>query len=153
MCSGSMFVTTAMVAGKFINVPSDSSASTTIHSPPPNRALVPYALIIPPLTTVGSAFAQSKIAAIKEVVVVLPCVPPTAIDHLSRISSASISARRTIGIWFWRATISSGLFDLIAEDITTTPASPRFSPRWPIDTGMPIFFRRVTLVFWTISLP
>ena len=29
---------------------------------------------------------------------VLPCVPPTAIDHFSRISSASISARRTTGI-------------------------------------------------------
>ena len=33
-----------------------------------------------------------------QVVVVLPCVPPTAIDHFSRINSASISARRTTGI-------------------------------------------------------
>jgi hypothetical protein len=40
-CSGSMLVTTATSAGSFRNVPSDSSASTTIHCPSPMRALVP----------------------------------------------------------------------------------------------------------------
>ena len=36
-----MLVTTQMVAGSLTNVPSDSSASTTIQSPLPSRALVP----------------------------------------------------------------------------------------------------------------
>src|ERR1700737_1647385 len=53
--------------------------------------------MIPPLITVGSSPAVSSSAPMIEVVVVLPCVPAIAIDHLSRISSASISARRTTG--------------------------------------------------------
>jgi hypothetical protein len=36
-----MFVTIAMVAGRRLKVPSDSSASTTIHSPCPTRAFEP----------------------------------------------------------------------------------------------------------------
>ena len=40
-CSGSMLVTMATSAGSFRKVPSDSSASTTIHWPSPMRALVP----------------------------------------------------------------------------------------------------------------
>ena len=67
-----MLVTTAMVAGNLTNVPSDSSASTTIQSPLPKRALEPQALIMPPLITVGSSSAASSSAAIIEVVVVLP---------------------------------------------------------------------------------
>ena len=39
ICSGSILVTMAMVAGRRLKVPSDSSASTTIHSPSPLRAL------------------------------------------------------------------------------------------------------------------
>ena len=53
--------------------------------------------MMPPLITVGSSPPASSMAATIDVVVVLPCVPPTAIDHLSRISSPSISARRTTG--------------------------------------------------------
>jgi hypothetical protein len=79
--------------------------------------------MIPPLITVGSRPAASSIAATMEVVVVLPWVPPTAIDHLSRISSPSISARRTIGAKRSRAAITSGLSGLTAEEITTTWAS------------------------------
>ena len=41
MCSGSMLVTTATVAGSLTKLPSLSSASTTIQSPSPSRALVP----------------------------------------------------------------------------------------------------------------
>ena len=44
-----------------------------------------------------------------EVVVVLPWVPPTAMENCSRISSASISARRTSGMRRCRATTISGL--------------------------------------------
>src|SRR5512134_1557106 len=53
--------------------------------------------MIPPLMTVGSSLAASSSAAISEVVVVLPWVPATAIAHFRRISSPSISARRTTG--------------------------------------------------------
>ena len=51
--------------------------------------------MMPPLITVGSIPPASSIAAIIDVVVVLPCVPATAIVFCMRISSASISARRT----------------------------------------------------------
>ena len=36
-----MLVTTVMIAGSLMKVPSLSSASTTIQSPAPSRALVP----------------------------------------------------------------------------------------------------------------
>ena len=54
--------------------------------------------MMPPLITVGSMPPASSIAAIIEVVVVLPWVPATATVDFSRISSASISARRTTGM-------------------------------------------------------
>ena len=53
--------------------------------------------MMPPLITVGSKPPASSSAATSEVVVVLPWVPPIATQLLSRISSASISARRTTG--------------------------------------------------------
>ena len=52
----------------------------------------------PPLITVGSMPTPSSSAATIDVVVVLPCVPAMATVHLRRISSASMSARRTTGI-------------------------------------------------------
>ena len=88
--------------------------------------------MMPPLITVGSRPPASSTAATSEVVVVLPCVPPTAIDHFSRISSPSISARRTTGTRRARAASTSGLSFLTALETTTTWASPRFSARWPI---------------------
>ena len=54
--------------------------------------------MMPPLITVGSIPPASSSAATIEVVVVLPCVPATATVDFSRISSASISARRTTGM-------------------------------------------------------
>ena len=53
--------------------------------------------MMPPLITVGSSPAASSSVATSDVVVVLPCVPATATHCLSRISSASISARRNDG--------------------------------------------------------
>src|SRR5499426_3786208 len=53
--------------------------------------------MIPPLITVGSKSPASSSAATSDVVVVLPWVPAMATQLLSRISSASISARRTHG--------------------------------------------------------
>ena len=54
--------------------------------------------MMPPLITVGSSPAASSSVATSEVVVVLPCVPATATQLFSRMSSASISARRTTGM-------------------------------------------------------
>jgi hypothetical protein len=88
-----------------------------------------------------------------EVVVVLPWVPPTAIACLKRISSASISARRTTGMSFSRAATSSGLSFLIAEDTTSTSASPRLSAEWPTETLMPWERSRCTLAFSAMSDP
>jgi hypothetical protein len=65
--------------------------------------------MMPPLITVGSSWAVSSNTPIIEVVVVLPCVPATANDHFSRISSPSISARLTTGNRRARAAIISGL--------------------------------------------
>ena len=93
--------------------------------------------MIPPLITVGSIPPESSIAAIIEVVVVLPCVPATAIVFCMRISSASISARRTIGSRRSTAASTSGLPRLTAEETTTTAASPRLSAPWPMATAIP----------------
>ena len=91
----------------------------------------------PPLITVGSMPPASSSAATIEVVVVLPWVPATATFDFSRISSASISARRTTGRFRARAASSSGLPGLIAEEMTTTCAPSRFSAFWPMKTVAP----------------
>ena len=92
-------------------------------------------------------------AATSDVVVVLPCVPPTAIDHLSRISSPSISARRTTGSWRARAASTSGLSFFTALDTTTTWALAILSARWPIATFMPSSTSLRVLALSAMSLP
>ena len=109
--------------------------------------------MIPPLITVGSICAVSNSAPIIEVVVVLPWVPATAIAHLRRISSPSISARRTTGTRRARAARISGLSGLIAEETTTTSAAPMFSALCPTMTGMPSAVRRAVLPPSLRSLP
>jgi hypothetical protein len=92
--------------------------------------------MMPPLMTVGSTPPASSSAAIIEVVVVLPCVPPTATVHFRRISSASISARRTTACRL----SSAAHFGIAALDrgrVTTTAASPSSRRLWPIITLMP----------------
>src|SRR3546814_17234175 len=54
--------------------------------------------MMPPLMTVGSRWPASSSAATIDVVVVLPCVPAMATVDFSRITSASIDARRTTGM-------------------------------------------------------
>ncbi len=93
--------------------------------------------MMPPLMTVGSNPPESSSAATMDVVVVLPWVPATATQLFSRISSASISARRTTGRRRARAVTSSGLSGLIAEETTTTCAPSIFSGLWPIATLAP----------------
>ena len=66
-----------------------------------------------------------------EVVVVLPWEPAMAMPCLSRISSASISARGMTGIFRRRASTTSGLSRRTADEITTTSASPTWSAEWP----------------------
>src|SRR6516162_744967 len=94
--------------------------------------------MMPPLITVGSKPPASSSAATMDVVVVLPCVPAMATQLLSRISSASISARRATGRRCARAAMSSGLSGLIAEEMTTTLASERFSTAWLIAIFTPL---------------
>jgi hypothetical protein len=70
-------------------------------------------------------------AAIIEVVVVLPCIPATAMPYFSRINSASISARWITGIFLARASSTSGLLAGTAELVTTTSHSAAFAAAWP----------------------
>ena len=109
--------------------------------------------MMPPLITVGSSFAASSTAATRLVVVVLPCVPPIAIDHFSRINSANISARRTTGMRRARAAATSGLSRLTAVEMTTTCASPRLAASWPMAMRTPASRSRFTFALSAISLP
>ena len=65
------------------------------------------------------------------VVVVLPWLPETATPYLSRISSASISARGITGMPRRRASATSGFVGRTAVEVTTTWASPTFPAAWP----------------------
>ena len=87
------------------------------------------------------------------VVVVLPCVPPTATVHFRRISSASISARRTTGTERLRASTSSGLSGLMAELITMAPAPTTCSAFWPMKMVAPSVFSRSVMALSRISEP
>ncbi len=120
-----------MVGGSFKKEPSLSSASATRKSPCPRNAFVFVLFSFPPITTVGSIPPYSRTEATKEVVVVLPCDPATAIPYFSLINSASISARGIIGILFSLAVMTSGFSKLIAEDRTTTSTSAIFFLSWP----------------------
>src|SRR5581483_10065601 len=138
-----MFVITAIVGNNFKNERSLSSASATISSPRPSRALLPNALSRPPITAVGSSPARSSTSAIIDVVVVLPCAPATAIANRNRISSASISARGITGICRRAASRTSGFAGFTADDTTTTSVSPTFAASCPYAIRIPNFSRRV----------
>ena len=84
---------------------------------------------------------------------VLPWVPAIATQLFSRISSASISARRTTGMRWARAAISSGLSRLIAVDTTSTSAPATFSALWPTVILMPLSRSRLTLALSEASEP
>ncbi len=111
-----MFVTTAIVGVSRRNDRSLSSASTTMYSPRPRRALLPKAESLPPMTAVGSSPARSSTSATIDVVVVLPCAPATAMPERSRISSASISALGITGMRRRRASAISGLSGRTADE-------------------------------------
>ena len=109
--------------------------------------------MMPPLMTVGSRPAASSSVATSEVVVVLPWVPAMATHCFRRISSASISARRTTGMRRERAAVSSGLSRLIAVETTTTAASPMCAASWPTKTLAPLSRSRLTLALSLASEP
>ncbi len=89
------------------------------------------------MTNVGSRPPSASTEATRLVVVVLPCVPATAMPCFRRISSASISARGTTGMPFSRAATTSGLSAATAVDTTTASAPAMFAAAWPIVTAMP----------------
>src|SRR5207249_4772137 len=132
-----MFVITAIVGNSFRNDRSLSSASATISSPRPSRALLPNALSRPPMTAVGSRPARSSTSAIIDVVVVFPCAPATAMANRRRINSASISARGITGMCRRTASATSGFDGFTADDVTTTSASPTCAAAWPTEMVMP----------------
>ncbi len=74
------------------------------------------------MTNVGSRPPSASTDATRLVVVVLPCVPATAMPCFNRISSASISARGTTGMPRSRAATTSGLSAATAVDTTTASA-------------------------------
>src|SRR3954465_8149022 len=80
----------------------------------------------------------------REVVVVLPCDPAIATASFSRISSASIAARRMTGTPRARAASASGFIDRrTALEVTTTSTSrATFSGRCPIWMIPPSWARR-----------
>ena len=92
--------------------------------------------MMPPLITVGSSPPASSKAAIIEVVVVLPCVPATAMvfephqlgQHLGAADDRDAALERGLDL---------GIVLPDAVETTTTAASPRLSAAWPIATGMP----------------
>ena len=77
----------------------------------------------------------------------------TATQRLRRMSSASISARRTTGIRLTRAATSSELSRLMAVDTTTTAALPRLAGSCPTNTLAPSSRRRFTLALSLASEP
>ena len=78
MWSASMLVTTASMGCRYKNEASLSSASATRYFPLPRRAFAPALLRRPPMTKVGSSPPSASRLAMRLVVVVLPCVPATA---------------------------------------------------------------------------
>ena len=137
MCSRSMLVTTARIGESRKKDRSLSSASATRYCDLPDRAFDPMASTRPPTTTVGSRPPAANTEAIIEVVVVLPCMPATAMPYLNLINSASISARGITAMCSLRASSTSGLSSAIAELVTTTSAPATFSERCPSKTVAP----------------
>ena len=148
-----MFVITAMTGSRFRNDASDSSASTTMNSPCPSLALAPAEFRRPPITKVGSRSPAARMLATRLVVVVLPCVPATAMPRFRRISSASIKARGTTGMRLLRAAITSGLLPATAVDVTMASTPSMFSALWPCTMHAPSAARRCVVALSARSDP
>src|SRR3989339_1377400 len=148
-----MLVITAMIGCRYRTAASDSSAWATMNSPVPSLAFAPLLLSLPPITKVGSKPPLASTLAASEVVVVLPCVPATAMPWRRRINSASIIARGTTGMRRARAASTSGLSWPTAVDTTTASASVRCCSAWPRYTVAPSCLRRCVTAFSLRSEP
>jgi len=93
-----MFVTIAASGLYSINEPSDSSASATKIFPVPRCAFDPDDVRVPPIANEGSTPHACKATVIIEEVVVLPCVPATAMLREPRMRSARACALVNMGI-------------------------------------------------------
>ncbi len=153
MWSASMLVMTASTGCSTRNEASDSSASATRNSPLPSRALASAETSLPPMTNVGSRPPSASTLAIRLVVVVLPCVPATAMPCLSRISSASISARGTTGMPRSRAAVTSALSAATAVETTTTSAPSMLPGTWAVAILAPSEASRCVAAFFERSEP
>ena len=104
----------------------------------PTRPFPPIAGSFPPMIADGSAPPSMHTWVIIAVVVVLPCVPETAMEFLYRqVTIPSITERSTTGMPRSSAATSSGLSCLTAAVYTKSCASPMFSALCPIETGIP----------------
>jgi hypothetical protein len=153
MWSASMLVTTDGMGSRFRNEASDSSASTTMYSPLPSRALAPALLRRPPMTKVGSRSAAASTLVTRLVVVVLPWVPAMATPFWRRISSASITARGTTGSSLAWAATTSGLSALTAVEVTRQSAPAMCAASCPMCTRAPRSARRWAAAPMDRSLP
>jgi hypothetical protein len=115
--------------------------------------LEPSACSRPPTTIVGSSPPRASTVAIIEVVVVLPCDPPTATPYFMRMSSASISALGITGMSCERAAATSTLSVLTAVEVTTTCAPSTFAAACPTNTRPPSATSRSVLSLAFRSLP
>ena len=116
---------------------SDSSASTTSHSPAPQPAFEPVERTAPPTRYAGSMPQPRSACTSMLDVVVLPCVPVTAIVGRSRVSSPSSSARCSSRWPRSRATTRSGLSGGIAVETTSSAPAGTFAASWPATGSMP----------------
>ena len=92
----------AALRGSSRNVPSLSSASTTNQSPLPHAAPPPISLTSPPMMNDGCHRASTRMSESIDDVVVLPCVPATAIvaalradggEHLGAAAHRDVASR------------------------------------------------------------
>ena len=126
--SSSTFVTTASAGASLRNERSDSSASTTSHSPLPQSAFVPVERSSPPIRYDGSRPSSTSTCAAMLAVVVFPCVPATATHGFSRDTSPSRSPR-------WSTALRQ-------RARRRAPGCPRRSPSRPPPRRPPAGWRR-----------
>ena len=97
--------------------------------------------------------ASASRCAIRQVVVVLPWAPATAMPNWKRISSHSIAARGITGMRAARAAASSGLSAGTAEDATVTSLPAAAAARWPRPMRAPSSRSRRVCALSCRSLP
>ena len=102
-------------------------------------ALVPRSATMPPATKLGRSPAARSTAVTMPVVVVLPCVPETAIAcGLVATTRRSASARDSTGIARRRASTTSGFVSRTAVEMAIASQSAgTCSARWPTKVVMP----------------